>query len=137
MSRIRAELDQLQENQNANTNTALNSRSSVATSAIKLPTSPTAPVLCEVNSITKVSVLDWNESRVEKWIRDVNVHPRIRDNVGVCDGKLLGELHTIMNAAPDYFYSNISSKITGDTNPPLRFKDVARFSYELRNLFKS
>jgi hypothetical protein len=91
-----------------------------------------------VNEATKLNALEWNEPRVDKWLREANIHHTIRENVAPGDGNTLKELHTIMNSAPEFFFKSVvrSSTAESSSEPP-RLKDVAKFSHELRALFKN
>jgi hypothetical protein len=74
--------------------------------------------------------IDWNESNVERWLADKEINPIIVNNVKPCNGLLLYELYYMLNNAPEFFYSSITSY---NSNVPTR--DAAKFSYELKKLF--
>jgi hypothetical protein len=72
----------------------------------------------------------WNEKQVDDWLNDKNIHPVIVENVRPSNGKLLSQLFSMQQEAPEFFYSSISS------NKQITTREVALFAFELKTLFE-
>ncbi len=100
------------------------------------------------------NVENWNESKVHEWLKSKKIHSTIIQNLIPCNGKLLTQFYSMLNNAPEFFYKSISSdhhqysqqqqqqqSSSVDVNKKalagLHTRDVALFSYELKNLFKN
>ncbi|RNA36713.1 hypothetical protein BpHYR1_013375 [Brachionus plicatilis] len=73
----------------------------------------------------------WNEKEVEKWIHEKNFNRHIMDNLRPCNGKILYQMFTMLETVPEFFYSTIRS----DSNNQVTLRDLAEFSFELKQLF--
>lgn len=81
---------------------------------------------------TSTKKLEWSEADVDKWLSETNVHPVIVNNLRPCNGKILYQLFTMLDNAPEFFYQAMRA----DSNNAILLKDLAYFSYELNRLFK-
>lgn len=67
-------------------------------------------------------VLKWSETEVEEWLAQKKINSEIVNNVKPCNGVILQQLHEMMNRAPEFFYSSITS------GKALPTRDVAVFT---------
>lgn len=74
----------------------------------------------------------WNEKQVEKWLEEKNFNDHLLNNLRPCDGKILFQMFNMLETVPEFFYSTIRS----DSNNKITLKDLAKFSFELKQLFK-
>lgn len=59
-----------------------------------------------------IQTIDWTETDVNKWLSSKYINTIISENVKPCDGKILFQLYEMMNEAPEFFYSSITSNNT-------------------------
>lgn len=78
----------------------------------------------------------WNGAQVKEWFNEKDIHSSIIDSIVPCNGKLLYEIYMIKKEAPEYFYSSFASS-RSELGEEASFRDMAIFSYELRNLFEN
>jgi len=81
---------------------------------------------------TVVTVTEWKENDVEKWFKDEEINALILNDLKPCDGLILNQLYEILKTSPDFFYSALTVK-----NKEINLRDVAVFTYKLKNLFKN
>ena len=79
-----------------------------------------------------VTVTEWKENDVEKWFKDEEINALILNDLKPCDGLILNQLYEILKTSPDFFYSALTVK-----NKEINLRDVAVFTYKLKNLFKN
>jgi hypothetical protein len=99
----------------------------------KLLTTPTPSI--DLTPTTTMLASDWDEKQVEHWLRDRKINPVIVKNVTPSNGKLLCQMSSMLNSAPEYFYKSISTSSPGELVVTTR--DSALFAYELKLLFKN
>lgn len=80
------------------------------------------------DKVNKVS--EWTEKDVGKWLTEKKIHPDIVHDVKSFDGKLLGELFSIKNESPEFFYKSMT--FSRKTYKPISLKDLAYFTSELK-----
>ncbi|RNA00666.1 hypothetical protein BpHYR1_016261, partial [Brachionus plicatilis] len=72
----------------------------------------------------------WSEIKVSEWFSEKNINNIVCENLLPCDGQTLKQLFEIMQTAPEFFYSSISSE------RKVSLRDLANFTKELKKLFK-
>lgn len=100
----------------------------------KKPTEPTGTT--PPNNNKKPEAYEWTEKRVDEWMNEKRVHALIRRNVAPCDGRLLGQMYSMLNEAPEFFYKSISANSDTDSTSIVSTKDVALFALELKHIFQ-
>jgi hypothetical protein len=80
-----------------------------------------------INDTKKIE--NWNEKQVDDWLNEKKIHPVIVENVRPSNGKLLSQLFSMQQEAPEFFYSSISS------NKQIVTREIAHFAFELKTLF--
>jgi hypothetical protein len=83
---------------------------------------------------------DWTESQVTSWLSEKKIHEDICRNVGPCEGRVLGQINSMLRDAPEFFYKSIAAQnMCSKSLSPVNFvttKDAALFAYELKMLFR-
>lgn len=87
--------------------------------------------IVDTNKSSLKEKLSWSESQVDKWLNNKNFKTSIIQSIRPCNGKLLYQMYSMLQNAPEFFYSTLKS------NGDLQLKDLALFSYELSNLFEN
>jgi hypothetical protein len=62
----------------------------------------------KITSISN-SIINWNEKKVDQWLKSKAINQVIIDHVSPCNGSVLFELYLISIEAPNYFYQHIST----------------------------
>lgn len=96
----------------------------------KMPEILQKPDLINNVETVRVKELNWNESDVEKWLKEKEINTVIVRNVIPCNGRILHQLYSMQCEAPEFFYKSISS------NESIPTKDVAIFAFELKKIFQ-
>jgi hypothetical protein len=77
---------------------------------------------------------EWSEQETMRWLERIDIHPVIKQNIGRCDGRGLCRLQKLMQRAPDFFFTSISSFTSGGELHMCPTKDVVKFLTELEKI---
>ena len=77
-----------------------------------------------------ILISEWNCEKVNDWLTESKISENIKRKLEKFDGKMLNELNSIRNKAPEYFFASLRCNSTVD-----ELFEVVNFSQKFTDLY--